>query len=381
MPYLFDDDEKWDKTAYATGSGWSCGTGCGTVRAVDVSQALQPLLNVLRAYDTLRQKLERSGGGISDITDVTGLLSQPVTLKGNYGDRKASLTDQAGLYTALCDLGRSDLHMDVRRLATGMPVYYLCRIRHDYQSEHSLIVEDLYRSAGYPMADERFVRMMACGHESYYLRLSQFRESVEGAGGAASGETDRGADDFLCHAGRHVFQAAWHEDQRPGMLAATHFGLPYFRQAIELLYLCLSGELCELRNATNERLLTFFREAYPQPAIHAFLVLLGGLDGAAINDLPRKAIKLYVRLSSAFSSFLGVEVQWGHCKARVPLYKLVFGNFSRLALVAGRLSDDTHIQTAAQRLEKESQTIVSEIVSYSSGHTIRPFGSVESGGD
>ncbi|MEI7899952.1 MAG: hypothetical protein WCK89_06840 [bacterium] len=396
MAYVYEDEEKWGKTGYSTGYGWNSGAGCGygAVRAVDASKALQPLLDHIRAYDTLRQKLEREGGGFPDIAKVTELLSQPITLRGKYGNCKATLTDQAGLRTALFDIGNNDLHLDIRQLSTGMPVYYLCRIRRDYQSEHSLIVEDHYQSTGYPMVDERFVRMMDCGHETYYLRLSQFRDKLKEEGqrvhsprrtpegskkysgiyetavpaspiqphASPDDSSDLQIDDTLYHVGRHVFQAAWHEDQRPGVLAATHFGLPYFRQAIELLYLCLSGELCELRNATNERLLAFFKETYPQPAIHAFLGLLGGLDGAAINDLPRKALKFYVRLSSAFSSFLGVEVQWGHSRARVPLYKLVFGNFSRLDMLAVTLAHDKKLRSAAKELDQQAEVIVADIV-------------------
>ena len=45
--------------------------------------------------------------------------------------------------------------MDVRQLDSRMPVYFLCRLRKDYWSEYSLIVEDLYRSPGYPLTDER----------------------------------------------------------------------------------------------------------------------------------------------------------------------------------------------------------------------------------
>jgi len=365
MAYLYDDDEKWEKKG--SGSGWSYRSGYGysTTRAANARKALQPLLDHIRQYDALRQKLEMQGGAISDVAKVTELLSLPITLKGDYRDCKASLIDQASLRTAIFDVGRSDLHIDVRQLPTGMPVYYLCRIRRDYWSEYTLIVEDLYQSAGYPVLDERFVRLMDGGHETYYLRLSQFREGVKTALPDKSSRSDTSewdTDDILYHTGRHVFQAAWHEDQRPGVLTATHFGLVNFRQAIELLYLCLSGELCELRNATNKRLLSFFEQTYPQPAIRAFLGVLSGLDGAAINDLPQKALKLYARLSNAFSRFLSVEVPWGHRQVTTPLYKLVFGNFSRLALVADRLGEEACIRNAAQRLEEASQAIVGEIV-------------------
>ena len=364
MAYLYDNKEDHALTGFESGSGWNYSSGYGyrTIRPGDARKALQPILDHIRHYDALRLKLEREGGSLSDVTTITKLLSRTIIVKGIYRTCETSLTNQAGIRAALFDIGNYDLHLDVRQLPSGMPVYYLCRIRRDYWSEYSLIVEDLYQSSGYPMVDERFVRLMDGSHEMYYLHLSQFRDSVKATSKDKSDSSELKIDDIIYNAGRHVFQAAWHEDQRPGVLTATHFDLVHFNRAIELLYLCLSGELCELRNATNQTLLSFFETTYPQPVIRAFLELLGGLDGAAINELPRKALKLYARLSAAFGRFLAVEVKWGHRQATVPLYKLVFGSFSRLALVAKGLKDDKHISEAAQKLEQESQAIATEIV-------------------
>lgn len=334
----------------ACGPGWGWG-GCGhgAARAADIRPPLQPLLEHLALYDARRRTLEVEGGDLADVRAVTELLTRRVALRGRYGERQAALADPAGLRAALADLGHGDLHADIRQRPSGMPVYYLCRVCRDYWSEYSLVVEDLYRSAGYPMLDERFVRLMAGGHETYYLRLSQFR-------GAAGGESDE-ADDLLYHAGRHVFQAAWHEDQRPGVLIAGAFGLRSLREAVEVLYLCLSGELCALRGATDARLLAFFESAYPQPAIRSFLVRLGGLDGAAINGLPRCALGLYARLSAALGRFLAIEVPWGHRRTRVPLYKLVFANLARLGAVAAALAGEPPVGAAARRLEEEAAAI------------------------
>jgi hypothetical protein len=170
-------------------------------------------------------------------------------------------------------------------------------------------------------------------------------------------------DDALYHVGRHVFQAAWHDDQRPGTLTARHFDLPCFQQAIELLYLCLSGELCELRNALDEKLIGFFESIYPQPSIYAFLGLLNELDGTTINELPRKALKQYLRLSTAFSHFLNTEVPWGRKHVKTALYKLIFANFDRLEMVATQLKDDISRHEAAFRLEEESQQIIEDLLS------------------
>jgi len=330
---------------------------------IDLNEALKPLIDQLKKYDALRLRLEQRGGRFSHLNRITEILSNEILIRSRFRTNKITLTDQASLRSMLNDVGDFDLHMDVRQLDTRMPAFYLCRIRRDYWSEYSLIVEDLYKSPGYPTIDERFVKLMRAGHEAYYLRLSQFRKSVLPTVATEDTHTLRCAvDEILHNLGRHVFQAAWHEDQRIGIAAASHFDLPCFRNAIELLYLCLCGELCELRGVVNEQMHHFFDQVYPQPAIHAFLDMLTRLDGSALTDLPQKALKLYMRLSLAFSRFLGIEVTWGHRKKRIPVYKLIFANFSRLHLVAKELEGNKNVHDAAARLESESQLIINELL-------------------
>ena len=344
---------------YGDGGAWG---GWRGGRTVNVRAAIEPLLARLREYDGNRRKLEKEGGVIAEINRITELLTQTFPLSGRYRDHTVSLVNPPSLRSALIDIGNDDLHLDVRQLSTRMPVYYLCRIRWDYWSAYSLVVEDVYRSPGYPILDERFVRLMDAGHETYYLRLSPFRAPVAGLAGGEPDRLEWAVDDILSIVGRHVLQAAWHDDQRPGMLTAAHFGLPHFRQAIELLYLCLSGDLCELRNAVNGNMTAFFRDVYPQPAILTFLTRLAAVDGGAISEIPQSALKLYARLTRHFGQFLGSEVAWGRLHGRVPLYKLVFGNFPRLDLVGAGLRSDPRVQDAVRRLERESQAVIGEIV-------------------
>jgi len=327
-----------------------------------MQEYLFPLITQLRAYDEARLKLETRGGDISDIKRTTSTLNDAIKINDQWGGSSCTLSDQRSVSSALSRAGLYDVHLQVRKRGTGMPVYYLCRTRQDYFSEYSLIVEDLYLSKGYPMVDERFVRLMNYGHESAFLRLSPFRGDVILKMADNKGKYSFDVDDALYHVGRHVFQAAWHDDQRPGMQTSLHFDLPCFQQAIELLYLSLSGDLCEIRNALDERLLLFFENVYPQPSIRTFLGSLNELNGTAINELPRSALKQYVRLSGAFSSFLNTEVPWGREQIRIPLYKLIFANFSRLAMLASQLKDDRSTRDAAHSLEKESQQIIEDLL-------------------
>lgn len=350
------------------GAGRGDGVDARIGRAVDSREVLRPLLDRIRRYDDLRLKLETEGGDMRDMNRITAILTEPIEVgdpsRGGR-DEPLKLVDRSGIRNGLFNLGCQDIHIDVRRLPTGMPVYYLCRIRRDYWSHYSLIVEDIYLSPGYPMPDERFVRLMEFGHEIYYLRLSPFRERIK-----ANDRQDRDGlrsravfvDDLLYCAGRHVFQAAWHEDQRPGMLIAARFDLPRFKETIELLYLCLSGELCALRNATSPDLIAFFETAYPQPDIHAFLKMLGRLDGAAINDLPRRALNQYSRLARSFRRFLECKAPWGQNRLSTALHKIALANFDRLPMVADMLKAHPAVRDAARILENESQTVSAEIL-------------------
>ncbi len=342
---------------------WTAGRWYSLSSPSDVGRDLAPLVAHLREYDSMRQRLEKEGGCVADLGRVAELLGQKVALPCSGRVRDVTLADRPGLRQALIDIGGYDLQLDVRVRDSRMPVYYLCRIRRDYWADYSLVVEDLHRSPGYPVTDERFARLMSDGHEAYYLRLSPFREGIKTLLRAGKDAQGWEVDDALYDLGRYVFQAAWHDDQRPGILTATHFGLTRFRQAIELLYLCLSGDLCELRSALGERMFRAFEVVYPQPAIHGFLQLLAGLDGSAMSEIPRRALKLYARLLRAFGQFIETEVLWR--QHRVPLYKLLFANLSRLDLVAGSLRDNQALSKAASALEVESKHVIEQIVTNS----------------
>lgn len=329
----------------------------GYTQNVDCHEALAPLIKRMQWYDTARLDLEREGGAIADLKNITTTLNTPMTLRGRYACKEVRLTDQGSLRGILWDID-TDLHLDVRLRATGMPAYYLCRTRADYWSEYSLIVEDLYMSPGYPVTDERFINLMHAGHEVFFLRLSPFRD---GAQAMSNSEDDTATDALLYSLGRHVFQAAWHEDQRLGIMAANHLELTSFRYAIELLYLCLGAELCELRGAVTERMLKFFEAVYPQPAIRAFLKMLATLDGGALNELPQRARQHYKRLLAAFSQFLATEIPWGARPQQMPLWKVLYGNFSRLDAIGSALRQDPALVRASTKLDRAAVAVVSEL--------------------
>ena len=337
------------------GYGWAYARPWAQAR-----QGLTPIIARLKAFDHQLQKLQTEGGRLSDFAYLRDALTGKVLVSGAYRKHEAALVDRAGLRAALADVG-AGLHLEVRQIDGQWPAYYFCRTRQDYWADYSLIVEDLYRSPGYPTMDDRFARLMWGGHESYYLRVSMFRAHVlqmlteEGLDGD---RLEEAVDEVLYALGRHVFQAAWHEDQRPGALCAQHLGMPQFKQAVELLYLCLSGELCDLRSAVDGLVLRFFETGYPHPAIHRFLELLPGMDGEALNRIPKDALALYARLSRAFTRFLNTEVVWSRRGIAAPLYKIVFANFARLDVVSADLTHCDVLRAAVEKIEEESRQII-----------------------
>jgi hypothetical protein len=142
------------------------------------------------------------------------------------------------------------------------------------------------------------------------------------------------------------------------MQAADHFELTLFPQVIELLYLDLSGELCELRGRIDMDMLDFFQTTYSQPAILEFLKRLKDLNGAELNELPKEGLRNYVNLQKAFPHFLRIEIPWGKRKLKMPLNMLLLGNFSRLDLVGKALNHSKEALPAKKRLEKEVQKII-----------------------
>jgi hypothetical protein len=291
-------------------------------------------------------------------------LNRRIMCRSPYGESYACLSNQSALRAMLLDVGGARLHLQVRLLDTRMPVYYLGRLHRDYWAEYGLIVEDLYLSPGYPLTDDRFAKLMDAGHETFFLRLSPFRQGVSAlfADRGIRPNDSRRLDDLLYLLGRHIFQAAWHEDQRLGVMLATHFGLPQFRQAVELLYLCLSGELCELRSAVDEQVLRFFEQVYPQPAIGDFLIMLQRLNGGELNDIPQRAQPLFARLAKTFSRFLNRPAQWAPASRAIPLYKLVFANYSRLPLLAAALGQQGDVKEAAAQLNEDARQIINQIL-------------------
>jgi hypothetical protein len=353
-------------TAAPVAPAWSAAGTLGRYGSLafdlDVKALLAPLIGQWQTYDTARLQLEQQGGTLYDLSAITALLKARVHITDRGAQHTVALAEQASLHAMLGEIGHGDLLLDVRQRHTHMPVYYLCRVRQDYWHEYSLIVEDLYLSPGYPLTDTRFVKLMHAGHDTYFLRLSPFREPVTALVQDDAGAGPGAVDTLLYTVGRHVLQAAWHEDQRPGVLVATHGDLPCFHQAIELLYLCLSGDLCELRSAITPTMRRFFTQVYPQPAIHALLLQLQQLDGSALNALPQQALPLYVRLSQAFNRFLEVEIPWGHRQLQVPLAKLLWGNVSRLELVGSALKDHAAVREAGARLEAVAQEVIERVL-------------------
>lgn len=350
----------------------------------NIRQVLAPLIARLDNYDRLRIALQQKGGQIDDLKQITTVLRNKFTVTGPYGTHSASLTDQKKLKYLVNSVGSGTIFLDIRKQKHGLPVYYLCRVLRDYWSEYSQIVEDLYLSPGYCLPDTRFVKLMHFGHESYYLRMSQFRSALIAHCDCQQNEMEATVDSLLYEVGRYCFISMWHDDQRPAIATAQHFKLKQFQEAIELLYLCLSANLCELRSHITPFVIDFFTDNYPQPAINKLLQNMLLMDGTELNKLPQLALRLLTRLNEAFRAFLATEVDRNGLSTQLeqttlqldietdrreietvtptPLFKLVFGNFYQLDALANSLQSHDKVLRAAAKIECEANAVVQAII-------------------
>lgn len=325
--------------------------------------ALAPLTQRLRDYDEKRAVLETRAVTPAGLIATMEILKQHFEVDVLGRRNKMALVDQVSVREFLRELWGYECRLEIRSAPSGVPLYYVPRIWHDFESLYSLVLEDIYISPGYPIADERFVKIMWGGHEVYFIRLSPLRAALlDGHGPSLDPKVQDDADALLRKVGRLVFQACWHEDQYVGMAAAGLFDLVDFRRAVELLYLCLTAELCELRSAVDGAMLGFFQSAYAQPVIAAFLKRLVRLDGRALAEVPQAALRLFPALSQTFNRFLGVEVPWGRRNVPVALYKLLFANFSRLESVRKAIAEKDELRRAAEALEKQSQAVIQALL-------------------
>ena len=335
----------------------------GDTSLSDVRDALNPLIRHLSAYDGLRMKLHKTGGVFRELGRLSDILSSNVTANSKWGDFTINLANRQTLNDFCRSFHGISIRCTVRKLYTGMPVYYLCRIKKSFWSQYGLIIEDYHRSPGYPITDDRIVPIMNDGHETYFLRVSHFRIDVIKKLYPGREITPERVDEILYLVGSYIYEACWHDDQRPGVAVSKHFQLPVFKNTIELLYLCLNGELSELRRIISDELLEFFKKVDKQQAIHTFLQKLKMIEGKKLDRLPSTALNLYIRLTTAFNRFLQTDIVWGVRKIRIPLYKLVFGNFSRLDLVARCIKNKKDIKEASEKLEAEAHAISQIILS------------------
>ena len=138
---------------------------------------LSPLINTIQKYDSLKSKLEKEGN-IKLIEDITNLLKKELVIKHHNKQFKLSLKYPGSVYECLGKIYNGNISIDIRKTQNGMPKYYLCRFLNDRWSRYKLIIEDLYRSPDYNIVDERFARLMYCGHEIYFLRVSHLYVNI-----------------------------------------------------------------------------------------------------------------------------------------------------------------------------------------------------------
>jgi hypothetical protein len=336
-----------------------------SISDTDFKKALEPVISQLQKYDKARHGLERYGGHIRQLYDINKILNEEIRCVSEYNVSKCTLAKIKDIRTMLFEIRYFDkfsLHIDVRKHSiTGMPVFYLCKEYMDYDARYGFIVEDLYQSPGYYSPYRDFIKLMYGGHEVYFLNLSQFNKKIQEELFENSQEPAQEACNLLFKMGYKIFQDAWHEDQIVAKTASNYFDMPNFKEAIDLLYLCLSGDLCELRGEIDDQMISFFEIIYPHKTIHSLLNFIKTLDGSDLSELNQKARKLYIKLLKASSKFFNLEIQRGTPHITISVQKLILGNLFRLSDNWKELKENSAVKKGAKLLDNESKSIIDEL--------------------
>lgn len=326
--------------------------------AVSLRRSLGPLIGLLGDFDRKLERLSREISTMKDLEAITAALTQPKEIVGRSRTHSVCLVSPESVEGFLGDVGSGNLHLIRRQDPMGFPAFYLFRTMTDSFGEYRLIVEDYHVSPGFAFMDERFERTGGCGGEEPCLRLSPMRKAasiVAGRSGAVLPEFR--TDSLLYSAGRLVLRSAWHEDQRIAFQCSGSFSARCFRNTLEMLYLCLSGDLPEVRDSGNPDLHEFFRSVYGQPLILDLFSTLPGMGGDEIDRLRHIAVSHYRDLAEAFGEFLRTPVPWGTEGTPTELAKVVFSHFRRLDLVVCELGRCRELAEAVEKLENRSREI------------------------
>ena len=322
----------------------------------------KPLVAAIKEHDDALADLKKQGGDIRNLQHITSILKRPIPLDSYYSNEQVTLENPGKINARLREIGAGDYFLDVRLTSYGFACYYLCRIKTAFWGGYSTIIEDIYMSPDYIIVDPHFIKLMSFGHETYHLRLSRFRPKTKSLFPEKTDANEKKKDKYLSKLSKYIFQSAWNESQQLAMLTALHFNLPFFRQVIELIYLILSGELCEIRSNTDDNMKFFFKNIYEQPAILALIDNLNTIEGRALTDLNTLALNSYKKILTEFVNFLKIEVNWGLVKSTHALLNIILANFKRLDYVGSKLKDEPAVRQATKRLEMQSQKIIKGII-------------------
>jgi len=325
-----------------------------------VNAALQPLLRHLEVYESTLDLLRRKGGKVRDIHRLMELMRRPIQFPGAPEGPEASLAKPARIRDRLHAL-HAGIDLELRKGPVGFPVHYVFRTSCDYFGNYTLILEDLHRGWDYDRFDARWDRFASAtryGEVDRLLRLSPLRPAIEATAGL-----DR-ADVLLYTAGRALFDAAWHDDQRLACAASELLDLPRFRSTLELCYLCLGGDLSRLRQALlgplGTPLTAVITAADPGGALQRLIRALPATDGAQLSGLREAAHRAFPRLDAAFATLMRSPRVFDRFPANLSLFKILVAHYRRLDRIRPLLNADARRAGAA--LEDAAVGIGEEIL-------------------
>ena len=323
---------------------------------------LTPFIEHLKKADEIIHCVLYEKASLRALSELSALLKEEKSFDTEFYTRKFSLAEHKKIEEALFSTGLYDTSFDIRRTTMKMPAWYLCEAKTSYYGNYGIIIADYYRSENYKNDDPRFVRLMNHGHEVYFIRMSPFRDDVMKMTGENNNGNSRKTDMLLQDIGHHFLQYVWHEDQVIGWKVSEHFGLPRFREAMELIYFNLGADFCDVRQHINDHVKQFFSEVYNQEAMVDMISRIEKSEGSEFKGLEMKSRRWYSELNTAVQELLQVKVDWGLMeKTAIPLYKVVFSNIFRLDMISKSLKNE-EVAGVSKKVERTAVQAIEDIL-------------------
>jgi len=316
--------------------------------------SLNRLKSHLKEIDGLIHTVEKGHITSSTMADITDKLRSKRLLSNGSNIFRVKFNEPAELKRTLFLLDPS-LHLEIQQ-AGLFPRYYLCRLSSG-STRH--VIEDIHLSPGFPMTNERFLRMSRHGRQFLAIRVSTYHDELKKI---LKGRTKK----TLEKAADNILQYAWHVDQSLLHILAHRqaLDLPESLYLSELIYL-LCFKYWEDVHQHSKRLNTFFEKVYPNPYLPGIIESVSNKNEVERTVLFACAREMYSGFQHALNKLLNIEVRLQSKGDTTSLKHVLFSNLYRFNEIVKvlDLNNDDRIKEEAQKLEARAKTLSFQLLS------------------